>query len=291
MIYSSKNLIEFIYNFNKINNENIENIIYDYVLDTSQALFVLVGSIPEGNASPVSDIDIICITEKENISLSDNEQPLFHGKYLFDNDPLILFNKVFSGINVEFDILFISKSKLFRILDRVNYSKCNYLSQELQVISRIINGWCFNRNEIYESLEIFKNNEKLRIFCVVRYLVGALKHVEDALVYKESNKLLTKYLINHSLEKFVQTLYAGFNLYYIGYKWLRGFDKLLIDEEIKGIFYKLYFSDINDLDKNYYIKLKKFIKTIIDFLEKDMILKIAINSNPQIYKYRYIYEH
>lgn len=290
MFYLSNNIFEFNNYFEKLFGQSINDLLYTYVHDNNQALFLLVGSIPEGNASEVSDIDIICITDYENINFNAKDNAVFNGFYSFDNDPLAFFNKVVFYNNIEFDILFVSQDKITRILNRLDHTKCNFTVQELHVFSRIFNSWSIYETEYCQFLSKVKEGGKLRLFCVLRNLVGALKHMEDAIIHKIRNPRLYKYLIKYALVEFIQCIYASFDIYDNGYKWLRSFDKLNIDSKIKSLFYTLYFDELTISGEIYEENVKEFINLVMSYLKKDPILKIAINSNSQVKKYGYIYE-
>ncbi|WOE33295.1 MULTISPECIES: hypothetical protein [unclassified Acinetobacter] len=290
-LYQSKNIDEFDRIFTSLHHSSIKNLLYSYVHDESKALFLLVGSIPEGNASEVSDIDIICVTNYDNIIFDNKDNAVFNGFYSFDNDPLAFFNKIIFYNDVEFDILFVSADKLMRILGRLDNSKCNFTVQELHVLSRIFNGWAFCETNINKILNIIKENGKLKLFCVLRNLIGALKHMEDAIIHKDRNLKLSKYLTNYALVEFIQCIYSSFDIYDCGHKWLRGFDKLEIDTDIKKIFYTLYFNESKIYGEKYDGLVKYFINLIINYLNKDPVFKMAIKSNSQLIKYRYIYEY
>jgi len=291
MLYLSNNIFEFNDCFKKLFGQNPNDLLYTYVHDPNKALFLLVGSIPEGNASEVSDIDIICITNYDNINFDAKDNAVFNGFYSFDNDPLAFFNKVVFYKNIEFDILFVSQDKITRILDRLDHTKCNFTVQEIHVFSRIFNSWSFYETEYCQFLSKVKEGGKLRLFCVLRNLVGALKHMEDAIIHKSRNTKLYKYLTKYALVEFIQCIYATFDIYDNGYKWLRSFDRLNIDFKIKSLFYTLYFDELTISGEMYEKHVKEFINLVINYLKKDPILKIAINSDSQVKKYGYIHEY
>lgn len=288
---------DFLANFHSRLGTDLANYLRRLVPGLGEFTAWLVGSIPAGVATPVSDIDIlVSVPTQTPLRLpSSRSSPamLYSGDQHARLDSLHLGDLVMLVDGIEVDFSFISADGLDDLCRQVERGG-SLTSQQILVLSRAMRGWRLTGpTSSGASLSELRESRSLETHCTVRYLVGAFKHVEDAAAALPDEPLLACHLARLCVEKCFEAALASQGELAVGVKWLRRLaraskgteSEALMLRELRRVGETLLFPrDATDAPAaaEHVRSAHSFFQQTVAVIGHDVAIRIAIRSCPQL---------
>lgn len=191
-----------------------------YLPARAMCALVLVGSIPLGMGSPVSDIDLVAIVSNRK-----------HLPASFLGDPEIVYaartgsdstNVVAVRSGLEIDITYITLSWLKSTHRSIASPGSMPPPSDVSFLAQIRIGWPLEVADGFRSmLKKLSDDPLIDVRSSVRSFVGALKTLEDASAARADSPVLALHLGRLAVERGLRALQAAEGLAGLGDKWLR----------------------------------------------------------------------
>lgn len=226
-LYKAKSNEEFLRMFKDETTYSVIDLIGKFIPSDSIVASVLGGSIPLGVGNKASDIDLLILVDSvDQLNIPDEEEKLkitFVGEYT-DADTNIVVTNVVAMVNrVEVDFSFVLTNRLRTLLDWLPKAKIALTIQQVEILSRLKNGWVLGRREgakrdVYNDMV---DDVSLEIHCAVQNWVFALQDMQDAQTSLNENLELALHLGRVCVENSFRSYFASKGVTHCGKKWLR----------------------------------------------------------------------
>jgi len=239
----------------------------------------LAGSIPEGIASEVSDIDLMVVLDTE-VPPSLAQSDTVSAKATPGGVELGVIDGVFAGM--EIDVAFISLSRLVALCAALARGGVTLREEDIRVLDRIKRGWVLDDDDCLDRLPAVTASRNLEIYCTTNYYSIALKRLEDAVAAEERDPILSRHLARLCVEQAFYAYLASRGHCYLSAKW-----PALIQHRMGGSpvgdGLDLLFPGATEL-RGYLRDVQRLARTIRDLIEQDTAFRIAFDFCPQIYQ-------
>jgi hypothetical protein len=258
----------------------------------------LVGSIPAGVATALSDIDIlVCVPAATPLRfprMRGQAGMLFSGEQLARRDALQLGDIVVLAEGIELDVSVITQEGLAALSEQVQRGGSGLTSQQILILGRVLRGWSLtDPSPLHATLASLRESRVLDIHCAVRCLVGAHKHLEDARAALDDVPLLASHLARAAVEKCFEAALAGDGELAVGTKWLRRAAAIAQRPGAQGKTMAalrgqgeplLFPTDVQGaaMAGAYVEAVQRFFRHVVDLVSRDVAIRIAIRGNAQL---------
>lgn len=260
----------------------------------------LVGSIPAGVATALSDIDIlVCVPAAAPLRFPRarvENGMLFSGEQLARRDGLQLGDLVLLlEDGIELDVSVITQEGLAALCEQVQRGGSGITSQQVLILGRLLRGWSLTGpSPVHAMLTSLRESRALDIHCTVRCLVGAHKHLEDARAALDDVPLLASHLARAAVEKCFEAAFASSGELAVGMKWLRraavvaqrtgarGEAMAVLRLEGEPLLFPA--NDVRDpAEAGAYVDaVQRLFRHVVDLVSRDVAIRIAIRGSAQL---------
>jgi hypothetical protein len=260
----------------------------DGVVPAKRRAILLTGSIPDGIANAVSDVDLMVVADVDGaVKLKASG---FGGgpASIKAGRPGALELAVVDGVvgGVETDIALISGPRLAALSDALERGGVSLQEDEIRTLGRIKRGWIMaDEGDYFAEFPGLLGGLTLEIYCATTYYSLALKRLEDAFAAQRSDADLALHLGRLGVETALHAYLAATGYCYPSAKWplflKRHNDDPILDRGI-ALLFPPRAGTAADL-RRYLTDAQANVADIRRLIERDRTLRIAFDYCPQIY--------
>lgn len=227
-LHTCRNKDDFLAGFQKTCGCQIVAVISQFVPLEFVSGAVLVGSIPLGIGTEMSDIDIIVLlASADQVDWIEDAtrgpaEIVFAGKAAGEGGHLAVGEAVVLLNGVEVNLQFVLGPRVKETSDRLAVGRISLTQADVMVLSRLRTGWLLIRSPNLPSDDAAQLvDEALDVHWAVTMLVFALGDLEDARAALADDRVVVYHLGRTAVEKSFTAYFASRGHAFIGTKWLR----------------------------------------------------------------------
>ncbi|BCL73805.1 hypothetical protein TUMSATVNIG1_57920 (plasmid) [Vibrio nigripulchritudo] len=244
-LFHPKSAEEFLEAFEKETGKNINNYIYDVSKIKAENIF-LVGSIPQGSATTVSDIDLIVTGVRDSGEIIANDV-----LYQENSGGGVMIAEFFSKVNgYEIDVILLNANSIERLIDGLSTGNAHMSDFEIKILSILKRGW-----QLEGKLDISKlETDDIELFSAMRHFTLAQQEFNDAL-NATNNAPFCVSMLRSVVYRLASTFMAMNGMCFVGQKWVKKAQFMLNKGELS-------------------LSAKKFLQRLIDMYTEDSCLSM-----------------
>lgn len=239
---------------------------------------VAVGAIPLGIGNRASGLHLVVLIQPP----SDDGAAL----------PAAARAIVASGVQVQLE--FMHTNAVLRLARQLSGANVEWDAHQAELMSRLKTGWVLSQNPVLEAaLHQLRGDRSLEIHCATKYMVVALKFLEDAVAALSDTKDLALHLGRLCVENCFTAFLAARGHAMLGREWLRYLAHYRMVHSADTICEALSLSGMPLLfperqlgeacEHDYLCRARAFVLETKAAIEKDVAFKLAFRLACQIY--------
>jgi hypothetical protein len=249
---------------------------------------VLVGSIPEGIANEVSDIDLMVALNTDRF---DAAPPMGMNGCLSvklgsrGGLELAIISGVFGGL--EIDIALIAAPCLAALCNALDRGSVALREDEVRVLSRLRRGWPLECDALFPTdFSALYDGSALQLYCATNAYAIALKRLEDAFAAAGKDQALAVHLARFAVEQGFFAYLASQGQCSPSAKWISSVRRLPAEPVLDAGLSLLFPEGRRDVAPvaSYLVEVQNFVREIRGLIERDVGFRIAFDFCPQIYE-------
>jgi hypothetical protein len=299
-IHESKTPDQFCLAFEAQTNCSVRQIADAFIMPNAEYETFLVGSLPLGLGTGLSDIDLIVLIDSREALLEQALRTKNSRSFVsFSNDanPLSAGHLIYLVNGIEIEMNFILRPNVLGILKRLRAQGPELTEDEVLILGRLRTGWLVTKSPKcpYDDDSLL-SDRTFDVYCATRAYVFAEKFLEKARkCASEGDLLQSMHLARIAVEKSYDSFFASRGFPSLGVKWLQFLRQNSFMPSANSTGSLTVFKDnvwllfpdsrmSGSALTGYLDAVHGFVARTRDVIEEDRLHKIAFSVCPQIHR-------